>query len=181
MANKFSVRARGFTMVEMVIVIVVLGILSAVAASRFIDRGNFDAPAYAGKVKSLLRYGQKLAVAQNRPVYASVFTDAVALCFDAACAVPVPAPSGANSGSAATLAACSGSGTWYCEGKPQDVPMTAGVTLPHTFFFDEQGRPFSGSDATGSDASSFAGLAITIGAGAGAQAVNVEPETGYVH
>ena len=181
MTNMFRARARGFTMVEMVIVIVVLGILSAVAASRFVDSGNFDAPAYAGRVKSLLRYGQKLAVAQNRPVYASVSVSAVALCFDAACAVPVPAPSGANSGGAATLAACSGSGTWYCEGKPQDVPLTAGVALPYTFFFDEQGRPFSGSDATGSDTSTFAGLAITIGAGTSAQAVTVERETGYVH
>lgn len=180
MATKFSA-ANGFTMVEMVLVIVIAGILSAVAMARFVDSGHFDAPAYAGKVRSLLRYGQKLAVAQNRPVYASVSANAVALCFDAACAAPVPAPSGANSGSSATLAACSGSGTWYCEGRPQAVPMAAATALPYTFFFDEQGRPFAGADPTGSDASSFAGLALAIGSGTAAQAVIVERETGYVH
>ena len=56
-------------MVELVTVIVVMGILGAIAASRFFDGDTFAGRAYSDQVKSVIRYAQKLAIAQNRRVF----------------------------------------------------------------------------------------------------------------
>ncbi len=59
------VEQRGFTIVELIMVIVILGIISAVAAPRFFDRKVFDERFYFEEVLSTVRYGQKLAVASG--------------------------------------------------------------------------------------------------------------------
>lgn len=164
-------------MIELVVVIVVVGILSTLAAAQFIGRGNFDAPAFAQQTRAMLRFGQKLAVAQNRPVFVSISANRVALCFDAACSTTVAAPGGSNTGSNATLAAC-GNPSWYCEGVPGDVALASPAAL---MFFDAQGRPFAGTDAPGTDHSTFATLAIAVNGSAASESVLVEQETGYVH
>ncbi|MBZ5756909.1 type II secretion system GspH family protein [Pseudomonas sp. S5(2021)] len=62
------VKQRGFTIVELIMVIVILGIISAVAAPRFFDRKVFDERFYFEEVLSTVRYGQKLAVASGCPI-----------------------------------------------------------------------------------------------------------------
>ena len=61
-------RARGFTLVELVMTIVIVGILAAVAAPRFFDNNVFQTRGAADQIQSALRYGQKIAVAQRRDV-----------------------------------------------------------------------------------------------------------------
>ena len=78
-------RACGFTLIELIAVLVIAGILATFAAGRFFQRDTFDARAFADQAIDLLRYGQKLAVAQNRPVYVRLDGQSVALCFDALC------------------------------------------------------------------------------------------------
>lgn len=72
----FSARAQmrqsGFTMVELITVIVILGIISVVALPRLFDNNMFESRAAADQVKSALRYGQKVAVARHAPVAVSV-------------------------------------------------------------------------------------------------------------
>jgi len=50
--------AQGFTMVELVTVMVVIGILGAIGASRFFDNNTFAGRAYADQAKSVVRYAQ---------------------------------------------------------------------------------------------------------------------------
>ncbi len=59
------IKQRGFTIVELIMVIVILGIISAVAVPRFFDRKVFDERFYFEEVLSTVRYGQKLAVASG--------------------------------------------------------------------------------------------------------------------
>lgn len=55
----------GFTMVELVLVIVIIAILGAVAAPRFFDKQTFSERAYFDEVSTALRYAQKVAVASG--------------------------------------------------------------------------------------------------------------------
>ena len=59
---------RGFTLVELVVILVILGILAVAAMPRFADRGDFDARGFYDGTLATLRYAQKSAIAQRRNV-----------------------------------------------------------------------------------------------------------------
>jgi MSHA pilin protein MshC len=59
---------NGFTMIELITVIVITGILSATVAPRFFDRITFDSRGFYDQTISTLRYAQKTAIAQRRLV-----------------------------------------------------------------------------------------------------------------
>lgn len=64
-------RCNGFTLIELILIIVIVSILAATAMSRL----NFNSHAAAGcaeTVKASLRLGQKLAVAQRALVTVSI-------------------------------------------------------------------------------------------------------------
>lgn len=73
-------RQRGFTLVELITVMVILGILAAVAAPRFFDSGVFQERGAADQVKAALRYGQKVAIAQHKVVSVTISTASSSNC-----------------------------------------------------------------------------------------------------
>lgn len=160
-------------MVELIVIMVLIGIVSSVAVSRYFERSSFDAAAWSDQVRSMLRHGQKIAVAQNRPVFVLLTPERVALCFGADAACPqtaqVRAPGGSNSLSAATRAAC-GADSWMCEAPPAGLVMT--VPAP-AIRFDGLGRASAGAEGAGRFAITVKGSDLT-------RSIGIEAETGYV-
>jgi MSHA pilin protein MshC len=75
----FGYCESGFTMVELVVVITIMGILATVAAPRFFDNQAFEERGYFEELVAAARYGQKLAVASGCPVRLQIATGGYAL------------------------------------------------------------------------------------------------------
>lgn len=172
-------------MVELVVVIILIGIIGSIAAGRFFERSSFDTVAWTERVRSTLRYAQKLAIAQNSPVYVHLTQERVSVCLEdkAACDgadMRIPAPGGNNSGSGPTRAACA-SDSWMCEAAPDGV----GMDLPGA------AARVPGAPATALGGIRFDGLgrATMLGGFTGrlqvsgdgiSQPVGIDAESGYV-
>ncbi len=62
----------GFTLTELVTVLVILGVLSAFTAPRFFDQSVFQEFGFYEDLVASLRYGQKIAVGSGCPVQVSI-------------------------------------------------------------------------------------------------------------
>lgn len=171
MKNEPRLFDTGFTLVELVLVLILVGILSLYALPRFFDRNTFDTRAFSDNARATVRYAQKTAIAQNRPVFVNFSGGRLALCFDAACSNPVRAPANRPA-----VVVCSNSTTWMCEALPADVTIAPANQI---FYFNALGRPFKNGDTDPN--STFTLLAITLTGSGYNSTITIEPETGYVH
>lgn len=77
-------------------VMVVVGILAAIAIPRFFDTDVFRSRGFADQVQASLRYAQKVAIAQRRFVCVAFTANSVTLTTGptAACGTPLQSPDG---------------------------------------------------------------------------------------
>lgn len=145
-------RQGGFTLVELVVTLIVIGILAVAALPRLFDRRDFDARAFLDQTAAALRYAQKAAIAQRRTVCATFAASSVVLTIRSAagagaCDTPLAGPAG---------------------GAPYTVVASGSVTfspVPAALSFDAEGRPSA---------------AVNIVIAQAPTAIDVTAETGYV-
>lgn len=148
-------RQDGFTMVELIVTLIIIGILAVVALPRLDMLRGFDAIGYRDQVRATLEYARKSAVAQRRNVRVAIAGGGVTLTVERA------TPEG-DSGTPGDYVALLLPGR-----SSHQLAAPAGVTLTPdaTLTFDPLGRP-----------SAAATLAVS-----GAGTISVEAETGHVH
>jgi MSHA pilin protein MshC len=98
--TRSAARSAGFTMVELVTVMVVASILAVFALPKLTNTHGTDERSFYDEVQTALRYGQKIALASRRNVCVRVANPNVSLLYavGAACAAgnpAVPVPGGA--------------------------------------------------------------------------------------
>ena len=154
-------RMRGFTLVELIVVIMLMAILAAAAAPRFFDAGAFEGPAFAHEVASAARYAQKLAVTSGCPVRVSV-PDATHYALHQ----PQNAPGASCDTTYTRAVAHPATGEAFAAAAPTGV--TIGGTVPLTVEFRASGIPFStGGVALADVVIPVSGKTVTIHAGSG--------------
>ena len=165
-------------MVELIVVIILIGILGAVAGNRFFDRGAFEVPSSAEQLRTMLRHAQKLAIARNADVFVRFEPNRISLCHGdpmAGCPanLQVPNPGGFAAGDDATRTQC-GNANWYCLGRPAHIGVSIAPVVDWVRF-DALGRPTRSDNTAG-------GVTFTVSAAgsAGNRTVSVAEETGYV-
>ena len=67
-----SVTSRGFTLAELVMVLVIVSVLAVAAMPAMFGRLTFDTRRFADQVRAAMQYAQKVAVAQRRNVCVTV-------------------------------------------------------------------------------------------------------------
>lgn len=70
---------RGYSIVEVVLVVVILAIIGTLAGPRFFDNAAVDERRYTEELASALRYAQKIAVASGCRVRVSIGASSYAL------------------------------------------------------------------------------------------------------
>jgi MSHA pilin protein MshC len=116
-----SKRSIGFTLIELVMVLVILSIIGITVAPRFSDNAVFQARGFADQVLATLRYAQKTAIAQHQNVCVTLSATTVTLTIDATCSTDLNLPDRQNN----ILTA------------PTDVTLSP---APITLIFDALGR-----------------------------------------
>jgi len=159
--KKFSFgqhRSSGFTMPELITVIVILGLLAAVAAPRFFDVTAFNQRGSHDQVIASLRYAQKEAIAQHGFVCVAFAANSITLTTGQTntCGTPLTSPSG---------------GAY--------VVQASFSTLPN-FSFDCAGIPRTTGLGTCADANGVLTSDQSVQV-QGAAAITVTRETGFVY
>lgn len=150
-------REYGFTIVELVAVMVIVGIIAAISAPRFVGVDAFDARGSYGTLTAALRYAQKTAIAQRRTVYANLNTSTRIVClgYTTNCNSAVLDPS---------------TQTAYTKTLSNNVSISGSTT---TVGFDGLGRPVPNSTTTLTIQNAVVPSEST-------RTITIEQDTGYV-
>lgn len=149
---------RGFTLIELVAVLVVTALLGAVAVPRLFGRHEFEARVHFDAAKRLIRQARRIAVAGNRTVWLEVTPGRLAACRSLPC--------GTRLSDAGTAGNCAPDPARLCETAPAGAFWSGS-----SFAFDSAGRPFGAAAPSPT---------LVLDADGRRREIRVEAETGHV-
>lgn len=145
--------AHGFTLIELVVVLILVGVLAISVLPRFFDRQLFEARGFHEQTAGLLRYAHKAAIAQRRTV----------------CVAFGPASASLSIASLPNSETCDAALAGPTGTAPFAIQAPAGIAYaatPDDFRFDSRGRASTGQ---------------TIQVSGVNEALVIEAATGLVH
>ena len=157
--------STGFTLVELVTVIMLVGIMAVLAGSRFFSKSTFDERGFFELSIQAVRYAQKVAIASGcdvRVEFASSGYSMQEWINGASCAAD-PADTGL------TLLQRPGGGN-FTDTKPSGVSVSAAL-----LYFDSIGRPRDANIGVGFGNLLSSSTGVTISS----RTLTIEPETGF--
>ncbi len=132
-------RKRGFTLIELVMVMIVVGVLAVFAVPRMLDLTSWRLRAFADEMQSTTAAMQRLALAQRKPVIATFTTSGVSFAYVAGaalgsvtCPVAVASCLTAASVGTATFNALNG-GNAVTVPNPLTISVTDGTATQYAF------------------------------------------------
>ncbi len=70
--NKMNKFTQGFTLIELITVMIIVGVLAVAAMPKLLNTSMFQAQGAADQIKAALRYGQKSAIAQRHQIQVAI-------------------------------------------------------------------------------------------------------------
>ena len=155
-----ALRQLGFTLIELIMVVIMMGILAVFITPRLLNSDGFNARGFHDETLAFVRYAQKTAIAQRRTVCISFIGDSAtlrmaSLAANTACDSALQGPKGDRPG---TITA---------------RPGTSYRVTPTDFNFDGLGQPVNAAGAL------LGRQAIQVRNAE--NGITVEAVTGYTH
>ena len=150
--------SHGFTLVELVVTLIIVGILAVVAIPKLVGLGAYNTLGFYDRVASGIRFAQKQAIAKRRNVCLTFTANSVTFRFASSAGATAPCDG--------DLAGPNGVAPYVLAPDPGGVGAVIFSPTPTDFQFDALGRP-------------TVGQTITV-SGDGSKTLSVEQETGYV-
>lgn len=156
MNSKSIVQYRGFTLIELIVVVMLLGILSVFAMGRLFDQNQFAAKGFFDDTVTAVRFAQKLAVSSGCAVQVQITSTSYQLFQGTTCSSGVFTNAVANPANRAN--------PYLNNNMPSGFSLT-----PATIEFHARGVIDAGND-----------VAVTLSGGSGSFSFTVFGKTGLV-
>lgn len=152
-------RQQGFTLVELVVVLVLVGVLAVFALPKMLDQGSLEARSYGARLQAIVMHANRQAIAQRKPIRVAFATTGASLAYvsGAALSVPLIDPT---------------TGVAYSLACPPKIPNCLTSTGNVVFNANNSGRAVTSTSQP---------LVVNIVVPGYTTQFTIENETGYIH
>jgi MSHA pilin protein MshC len=159
-------RSSGFTIIEIIVVLLLMSILAATVLGRSVTTSNLDLNSATDKVRNQLRFAQAEAMKRSDTAWGIYSSGLQYWLFRNSTDNSVRIPGGDYSGAGNQI---------------NKADLGAGVSLSDfTVFFDRIGKPYTAYTSATVNTHLASQMSITVSAGGDNRTITVTPETGLI-